>query len=1240
VTFHANTLQALILELMDFVPDASLMVNPHGRIIAVNAAAERMFGFDRGELQGRSLDSLIPERFRSAHAVQSKSYLSQARHRAMGVGLDLRALRKDQSEFPVEISLGPLATDEGNFVLCTLRDLSQNEEWYRELFEDLAVGVAHSDAEGKLLNANRKFCELSGYTRAEMLTLDIRRLTHPADITKSFAARTRMLAGAGSAYEREVRLIHKGGATIWTRITTSLVRGGRPGQFVSLVQDISLQKAAEEERREANLRFRQVTENIRETFWLTDALHTQVLYVSPGCEAIWGKSAAAMSVTPRSWTHAIHPDDRQRVLAAVQTKQITESYDEEYRIVRPDGTVRWIRDRAFPVRSDDGEIIRIAGVAEDITERKRATDELKESERRFSEILGKVQLVSLILDCNGRIVYCNQYLLTLSGWSYEEVCGKDWFELFIPPEISAEVKNVFASILADVPSAWHHENEIVTRSGERRLVAWNNIALRSLEGEAIGSASIGEDITERKRAEELHARLAAIVESSDDAIVGKTLDGIVTSWNSGAEKLFGYPAAEAIGQSIAMIVPDDRAAEEPQILEQLRHGRRIAHFETVRRRKDGSLIDVSLTISPVHDASGRIVGASKIARDITEHKRTELKIRHLNRVYAVLSSINALIVRVRDRDELFWEACRIAVEVGLFKLAWIGILEPSASRCKVVAWSGHDEDYLRMLPLEFGGVDAGAFEQIDRKVLINNDMAEQPAASLHEESRRRGLRGFVRLPLLINDKPAGVLALYTEQAGFFDDDEMKLLHELAGDIAFALDHLEKATKVDYLAYYDQLSGLANRTLFLERLNQDVHTARIAGEEFSVALVDTERLRAVNDSLGRPAGDELLKRITERLVRSVDRARLARISGSVFAIVLHGLKGGSALELKIEALIREIFSLPFELGASEIRISAKVGAASFPIDGRDAETLLRSAEAALRRAKESGDKYVVHVPEITARSVEKLTMEMKLRRALERDEFVLHYQPKVKLTTRQIVGAEALIRWQTPEGLVPPMQFIPLMEETGLILEAGTWALCKAVADHDLWRRDGLKPPRVAVNVSAIQMRSRDFVHTIATAIRRGAMPPGIDLEITESLLMEDIDGNIRKLQQLRELGIEIAIDDFGVGYSSLSYLAKLPVQTLKIDRSFLAAILDDSDTMLLVQTIISLAHSLKRKVIAEGVESEEQADLLRRLGCDEMQGYLISRPVPFEQMSALLERRRAVEFSATPAGVCGLPKSV
>ena len=355
-----------------------------------------------------------------------------------------------------------------------------------------------------------------------------------------------------------------------------------------------------------------------------------------------------------------------------------------------------------------------------------------------------------------------------------------------------------------------------------------------------------------------------------------------------------------------------------------------------------------------------------------------------------------------------------------------------------------------------------------------------------------------------------------------------------------------------------------------RTSNVLSAARIAREQIALVLADVERFRTVNDSLGRQAGDELLKLLVERLSRGADVGTLARISGDVFAIVLQGIKGRTGAERRIEGTWRDGFSRPFNVGRSEVRISAKAGVSLFPTDGADAETLLRNAEAALRRAKETGERHVFHAPEMTEKSAELLTLETKLRQALENDELVLHYQPKVELETRRIVGMEALIRWQSPElGLVPPMKFIPFMEETGLILEAGAWALSRA-----------------------IQLRKPDFVDTLAAAIKGGAAPPGIDLEITESLLMEDIEGNIRKLKQVRALGIAIAIDDFGTGYSSLGYLAKLPVQMLKIDRSFITTMLNDPDTMMLVHTIISLAHSLKLKVIAEGVESEEQAKFL------------------------------------------------
>jgi diguanylate cyclase len=311
-----------------------------------------------------------------------------------------------------------------------------------------------------------------------------------------------------------------------------------------------------------------------------------------------------------------------------------------------------------------------------------------------------------------------------------------------------------------------------------------------------------------------------------------------------------------------------------------------------------------------------------------------------------------------------------------------------------------------------------------------------------------------------------------------------------------------------------------------------------------------------------------------------------------------------------------------VAGTELRTSARIGVALSPGDGADTDTLLRNAEAALKQAKLTGERYVFYRQEMTARIAENLALENKLRRALEHEEFVLHYQPKVDLKTGTIVGLEALIRWKSPElGLVPPIKFIPLLEETGLILEVGAWALRRASLDHKAWFQAGLKPPRVAVNVSAIQLRQRDFVSTVEQAVMEGLAPVAIDLEITESLVMQDIQASIAKLGEARGLGLGVAIDDFGTGYSSLAYLARLPVETLKIDRTFVKSMCEDVTTRTLVETIVSLAHALRLKVVAEGVETEEQAALLRELHCDQMQGYLFSRPLPAEDLVALLRSK-------------------
>jgi EAL domain-containing protein (putative c-di-GMP-specific phosphodiesterase class I) len=287
-------------------------------------------------------------------------------------------------------------------------------------------------------------------------------------------------------------------------------------------------------------------------------------------------------------------------------------------------------------------------------------------------------------------------------------------------------------------------------------------------------------------------------------------------------------------------------------------------------------------------------------------------------------------------------------------------------------------------------------------------------------------------------------------------------------------------------------------------------------------------------------------------------------------------------------------------------------------------LLRNAQAALKKAKDSSSKQVFYTPNLSDTLTERLTLENQLRRALENQEFILHYQPKVDMVDRRLVGLEALMRWQNPRlGLVPPSKFIPVMEETGLIVEVGAWAMRQAIQDRTRWLEMHLTAPRIAVNVSAIQLRQEDFVRTLETTLKLIGRDAGIDIEVTESLLLDNVGDNIDKLVAIRDLGVHIALDDFGTGYSSLSYLARLPVATLKIDRSFVTSMLDDPGATALVSTIISLARSLKLETVAEGVESEEQAKILRLLQCDQMQGYLISRPLPFDDMTAFLGQTRS-----------------
>jgi diguanylate cyclase (GGDEF)-like protein len=506
------------------------------------------------------------------------------------------------------------------------------------------------------------------------------------------------------------------------------------------------------------------------------------------------------------------------------------------------------------------------------------------------------------------------------------------------------------------------------------------------------------------------------------------------------------------------------------------------------------------------------------------------------------------------------------------------------------------------------------------RAIVSNDATVDEQPRLRAWYARQGIHSVACLPYLVEGTLAGAIFLEARERGFFDEEEMKLLAELTGNLGYALEHMKKQDRIAYLALYDALTGLPNRTLFHERLTQALKSAPAGATAIALALIDLQRFKAINDTLGQHVGDGVLQAVGQRLREvSGDIHRVARLGGDQFAIVFLDIGGAEDVARRIEAA--EFFSQPFHVEGHEVRLASKSGIAVYPQDGANADALFRNAEAALKRAKETGERFLFYAPHINARVAEQVELEHRLRKAVEQGELFLHYQPKVDLVSRRLVGVEALLRWKGPDGLlVSPAKFVPVLEQTGLITEAGRQAIAAASAAYRLWQARGLTAPRIAVNVSAVQLARRSFVADVRSALgAAGSDGGGIDLEVTESLLMTDVDESIRKLREVRDMGMHIALDDFGTGYSSLAYLSKLPVDNLKIDRGFIRGMTENADDTSIISIIISLAQALRLKVVAEGVETEQQAQLLRLLRCDQAQGYLFSPPVPPERIEALLQ---------------------
>lgn len=827
----------------------------------------------------------------------------------------------------------------------------------------------------------------------------------------------------------------------------------------------------------------------------------------------------------------------------------------------------------------------------------------------------------------GDLCWVNQAFCEATGYSRAEALRLNIRDITHPDDVS--ISKDFAELMNGSERPQRRELRIRLKGGGQFWASAATSLVREPEGQAVHFVTVLSDISQLKRAEQEASRFSAAMDATADAIFLSDPTAMrVLYVNESACQGLGYTRAQLLEKPTFELLGTTRAQLEKDLEAIINAGERGVCSESRFVRSDGSEGWTELHRRAIFTPDGPMIVT--VAREISERKAQQEKIERLSRMYLMLSGIDGLIVRTRDQKELLRESCRIAHEVGGFSAVSIRI-DPQQMIAQPVAWAGEEETVRWLRQARFAMTeDAGPNLLADpvrtRRVVISNDAQHDLRVPFRDSLAGLGINTAVFLPLTEADQVPGVLILFSPRKSPLDEVEVELLAKLATDLSFAIEKVKRSEQCAHVPRHDELTGLATHCLLVETLEEFLQETRRAQGKLAVALLDLERLRAVNKSLGRSAGDALLREVAERLTSSAGAGVVARSGSDHFVLVLASVSDRSDAERILTLHLQACFAAPYVITGTDIKVGVKAGLAMFPHDGSDAETLLVNAETALRKAKQTGERHVFYTSEIGERIGMWLSLESKLGRALEKGEFVLHYQPKVDTLTRRIVALEALLRWQSPDfGLVPPSKFIPLMEETGTILEVGAWALRRAALDQRRLSEQGFKTLRVAVNVSIVQLRQRQFVQSVEEAIRGGVTPPGIDLEMTESLVMEDVEATIRKLAAIRELGVQLAIDDFGTGYSSLAYLAKLPVQVLKIDRSFIATMMNDPAAMTLVQTIISLAHALRLKVVAEGVEQEEQARYLGLLRCDQIQGHLVSRPIPFDEMARLLRPDRLVK---------------
>ncbi|MGA7046800.1 MAG: PAS domain S-box protein, partial [Candidatus Sulfotelmatobacter sp.] len=1069
---------------------------------------------------------------------------------------------------------------------------------------------------------------------------------------------------------------------------------------LGIVVDLRKLRQAEQSLKASEEKYRLLVASIPELVWESDA-EGNISFVGTQVETILGYSTAEVYQQGDSvWYNAVHVDDRQRVRQAFESL-INEGkpYDVECRVQKRSGEWFWAHDRAVATCDKDG-IWAAIGLLSDITERKAAEETLQKlaSIVEFSEdaILGK--------NTDGKITSWNRAAEKMYGYTRDEVVGRD-LSFLVPSDRQAEIPAIMERILSGQPIE-NLETKRVTKAGSVLDVSMSISPIKDATGQVTGASAIARDITFRKRAEEQLKLQSAALEAAANAIVITDYEGTIVWVNRAFTTMTGYSKEEVLGKNLRML----KSGEQPEsyyakLWSTISSGK-VWKGEIVNRRKDGTAYTEEMTITPVTRDVGNPANRYFIAikQDITERKRSEEMLQNSENKYRVLFEDSADANWLMDEkgfldcntaalqmfgysagDRMLHPAdispanqpdgtpSRTAAEQkiaaaflnGKERFEWLhqrknGTVFPTEVCLTALTLSGRPtllatvRDITERKQAEEALVFKTALLEAQAETTIDGILAVDESNHIVLANKQFGRNFEIPDELLSTRDDLIVLKHVTdkvedpdgfiERVGYLNShrdeksrDELRFKNgkifdrysaplvdskgRYRGRIWYFRDITDRKLaeeRVQFLAYYDALTGLPNRTLLQDRLAKALAGARRRKDKVAILFLDLDRFKDINDSLGHSVGDLLLQEVAERLKTwAREQDTVARVGGDEFLIVLTGLKDVADAAVATERIVN-LMTAGFVVRGHPVNVSCSIGVSIFPEHSADCETLIKNADAAMYSAKENGrNRFQFFTEDMNAQGVERLTLENSLRLALDKKELFLVYQPQMDIATGRITGLEALLRWQHPDlGLVPPDKFIRIAENSGLIVPIGEWVVRTACCQARKWQDEGLPPVSVAVNVSAVQFRQEGFCELIRRVLyETGLAPQYLELELTESLLLANADLMLSVVQELKAMGVTLAIDDFGTGYSSFSYLRQFRVSKLKIDRVFIRDVAVNPDDAAITTAIISMAKSLRLKVIAEGVEDEAQMSFLRAHQCDEIQGYYFSKPLAVDKVA-------------------------